>query len=160
MPSRGSLTCISSAVATICLMRSARRRALPASAMAMLPSVLGQVIIIEQPPAHREQLDLRPAGNEPLAAVQHLDHMGMRRGHRATDTSARRCRSSAPVSAAATSIPPAQLRDHRPHDRPLVLQRPHVTQQQITDQSAHDHCRVPFDMRAEQAERTMADPTV
>src|SRR5690348_2944386 len=79
MPSRGSLICISIAVATICLMRPANRRARAASAISVLPSL--QIVVIKDPPAGGQQVDVRPLRQQPFARVEDLARVPVVAGH-------------------------------------------------------------------------------
>ena len=158
-PSRGSLTRCSSVSATITRIRSASLRARAGSAMAA-PRLVGDRAgrssrsrcaagFSRRRLRRRRRADSRstsgPAGHEPLAArrAPRRQCAGVG-GHDGTPTSARRCRSRCPTSAARHLEPAPQLGDDRPDDDALLLQRVDVAEQQVersSDPDEHDSSR-------------------
>src|SRR6478609_10447123 len=130
MPRRGSFTWASRWVATICLIRPARRRARPASTIA-ISLELAEVLVIEDPGAGGQQFDLRTSGDEPFAVDEYLAHLRMIPAHHSDR------HFGPPMQLLVARLRDAhveatpQVGHHRPHDRPLLLQRVDVAEQHV-----------------------------
>src|SRR6476660_2264208 len=148
MPSRGSLTCISSIEATICLIRRDSLRARPVSAIALSYSLCWsgswpkrslEIVVVEHPATRDEHFDVRPSGDETFTPLEHLDHVlvGRRDGRDADLGPA--VQVGMPGFRGRDREAPSQVGDNRPDDGALLLQRAHVAEPQIDHQGPDHH---------------------
>ena len=122
-------------MATICLMRPASRRARPASTIAI--SFLVQIVVVEHAASRADSSSTsgRPATSRSQASSTSVTCCVRRRATSATDDL------GPPVQVLIAGLgrgdrePPAQLGHDRPDHRPLLLQRMHVAEQQVTPQA-------------------------
>jgi hypothetical protein len=96
--------------------------------------VLSQVLVVKNPDPYRQQLDLGPSRNQPLTRFQHLRRMlvfGCHNGNRQLGSPMQLLIARLGSRNLESST---QLGQDRPNNPPLLFQRVHVAQQEITPQ--------------------------
>lgn len=87
----------------------------------------------------REQFQLRARGNQTLAAVEYVTHVPAVRRHHGDAEEGSPVQVEMPGLRDGHVETPADLGEHGPDDRPLLLQRTHVTEQDVEFQGAYEH---------------------
>ena len=97
------------------------------------------VVVVVVPPPGGEQHHLGAAGDEPLTAVQDLADVPGVAGHHRTADLGPAVQILVAYLCGAHTVLALQFGHDGPHDRPLLLERVHVAEEQVEGECSYEH---------------------